>query len=110
MDILGYILPGIIAGIFSIIGVVLSQKSTTDKVIAKIERNQAVTDVKIDQLATEVREHNNFAQKIPTIQNQLQNLETRVHSVEVDNKQLWNNVNSLDRDVTKLKATSHDQQ
>ena len=43
-----------------------------------MEKNQAVTDIKIEELTREVREHNNFAKRIPV-------LETKVEALEKQN-------------------------
>lgn len=44
---------------------------------AKLERHQAVTDTKIDELTREVREHNNFARRVPVLEEKVANLEKR---------------------------------
>ena len=47
------------------------------KIEAKIEKMQAVTDTKIEELTREVREHNQFAQRIPVIETKLAALEKK---------------------------------
>ena len=47
------------------------------KIEAKLERHQAVTDTKIDELTREVREHNNFARRVPVLEEKVANLERR---------------------------------
>ena len=47
------------------------------KIEAKLERHQAVTDTKIDELTREVREHNNFARRIPVLEEKVANLERK---------------------------------
>lgn len=44
---------------------------------AKLERHRAVTDVKIDELTREVREHNNFARRVPVLEEKVAHLEKR---------------------------------
>lgn len=41
--------------------------------------NQAVTDTKIDELTREVREHNNFARRMPAVEKGIENLEEKVN-------------------------------
>ena len=40
-------------------------------VIASNSRSQAVTDTKIEELTREVREHNNFAKRVPLLEQQV---------------------------------------
>lgn len=47
------------------------------KIRAELERHQAVTDTKIEELTREVREHNQFATRIPVIESRLDALEKR---------------------------------
>jgi hypothetical protein len=51
-----------------------------------MDKNQAVTDTKLDALTEEVKSHNNFAQRIPVIENQIQNLDSRVSKLEVEHE------------------------
>ena len=48
------------------------------KIEAKLEKHQAVTDTKIDELTREVREHNNFARRVPVLEEKVANLERRM--------------------------------
>lgn len=41
--------------------------------------NQAVTDTKIDELTREVREHNNFAKRMPAVEEGIENLKEKVN-------------------------------
>ena len=76
------ILVAIIVGGLSLVGVILTNASSNKKVESKIETAQAVTDTKIEELTREVREHNNFARRIPVLENQMQELTRRVDNVE----------------------------
>lgn len=40
----------------------------------KLEKQQAVTDTKIEELTREVRAHNNFAQRMPVVEQEIKNL------------------------------------
>ena len=44
--------------------------------------NQAVTATKLEELTREVREHNNFAQKMPVMQQEIKELDRRVTNLE----------------------------
>lgn len=76
------IITAIITGVLSLIGVVITnlamaKKSEKDRAVA-----QAITDTKLDELTREVREHNNFAQKMPVLQSEIQELQRRVSNLE----------------------------
>ena len=48
-----------------------NNKSLSDKVTHQLEVAQAVTDTKIEELTREVRTHNNFAQRIPVMEEKI---------------------------------------
>ena len=76
------IIVAIIVGGLSLVGVILTNAASNKKVESKIETAQAVTDTKIEELTREVREHNNFARRIPVLESQMQELTRRVDNVE----------------------------
>ena len=47
------------------------------KLDAKIEKMQAVTETKLEELTREVREHNNFARRVPVLEEKVNALERR---------------------------------
>lgn len=64
----------IVAGIGALATIcttIISSVSTNRKVQSQIETNQAVTNVKIDELTKEVAKHNSFAEEIPVIKYRL---------------------------------------
>ena len=72
----------IITGGLSLIGTIITVLSTYKKTAMEIKVNQAVTDTKIDELTREVRLHNNFAQRLPVVEEQIKNLDGRVDNIE----------------------------
>ena len=76
------VIIAVITGVCSVLGVILSNAYANKKVQGKIETAQAVTDTKIEELTREVREHNNFARRIPVLESQMQELTRRVDNVE----------------------------
>lgn len=70
------ILSALIAGALSLIGVVITNNRGNSKMQAdmKLEfaKAQAVTDIKIDELTREVREHNNFAKRVPLLEQKVE--------------------------------------
>ena len=45
-------------------------------------RSQAVTETKLDELTREVREHNNFARRMPVVEEQIKDLDRRLSALE----------------------------
>lgn len=52
------------------------------KLEAKLDRHQAVTDTKIEELTREVRTHNNFASRVPVMEEQIKVIKDRVNDLE----------------------------
>ena len=46
---------------------------------------QAVTDTKIEELTREVRQHNNFAQRMPVVEEQIKVINHRLSDLEHPN-------------------------
>lgn len=78
------IVVAIITGVLTLIGTIITVIIGNNKSLAAMDKNQAVTDTKLDALTEEVKRHNNFAQRIPVIENQIQNLDSRVSKLEVE--------------------------
>ncbi|MEE1163808.1 MAG: hypothetical protein UHU21_08945 [Lachnospiraceae bacterium] len=78
------IVVAIITGVLTLIGTIITVIIGNNKSLAAMDKNQAVTDTKLDALTEEVKRHNNFAQRIPVIENQIQNLDSRVSRLEVE--------------------------
>lgn len=76
------ILVAIITGGLSLVGVVITCLATSRKTEKAAAVAQAVTDTKLDELTREVREHNNFAQKMPVLQQEIRDLDRRVTNLE----------------------------
>ena len=48
----------------------------------KLETHQAVTDTKLEELTREVREHNNFARRMPVLEEQIKVANHRIDDLE----------------------------
>lgn len=72
----------IITGISSVIAVVLTNNKSNREVDAKLDRQQAVTDTKLEELTREVRMHNSFAERIPVIETQMKSANRRIGDLE----------------------------
>ena len=76
------IVVALITGGLSLAGVVATCLATARKSEKNAAVSQAVTDMKIQELTREVRQHNDFAQRIPVMQEQIKNLDHRVTALE----------------------------
>ena len=65
------ILSALIAGAVTLIGVLIANS-----------RSQAVTDTKLQELTREVREHNNFARRVPILEEQMKVANHRIADLE----------------------------
>ena len=76
------ILTALIAGGLALIGTVITVAAASRKTEQHIKTHQAVTDEKITELTREVREHNNFARRMPVVEEKIKNIEDRVKKLE----------------------------
>ena len=67
------ILSALITGAVTLIGVMIANS-----------RSQAVTDTKLEELTREVREHNNFARRVPILEEQMKVANHRIADLEAD--------------------------
>lgn len=65
------ILVAIITGAVTLAGVIISNQTT-----------QAVTQAKLEDLTREVREHNNFARRMPVVEEQIKVINHRIDDLE----------------------------
>ena len=65
------IISAIIAGAVTLIGVLIANG-----------KSQAVTDTKLEELTREVREHNNFASRVPILEEQMKVANHRIADLE----------------------------
>lgn len=72
----------LITGGLSLLGVIIASAAGNRRTEQKIQVAQAVTDTKIEELTREVRKHNNFAEKIPVIQEQIKVVNHRLTDLE----------------------------
>lgn len=72
----------LISGGLALLGVIITSVSTSRRMAAQLERNQAVTDTKLEELTREVRMHNNFAQRIPVIERDIKIINHRIDDLE----------------------------
>lgn len=76
----------LITGSLTLIGVIFTNVSSNRKVEVALEKNQAVTDTKLEDLTREVREHNNFAKRMPVVEEQIKVINHRIDDLERGNR------------------------
>ena len=65
------IITALITGALTLLGVLVSNS-----------KSQAVTDTKLEELTREVREHNNFAKRMPVVEEQIKVINHRIEDLE----------------------------
>lgn len=65
------ILTSVITGGITLLGVLIANS-----------KSQAVMETKVDMLAQEVREHNNFARRMPVVEEQIKVINHRIEDLE----------------------------
>ena len=65
------IICAIITGGLTLLGVIIANSKT-----------QAVTEAKLEELTREVREHNNFARRMPVVEEQIKVIKQRLQDLE----------------------------
>lgn len=72
----------IIVGVLSLVGVIITNVNSNKKIEQQLDKQQAVMDCKIDELTREVREHNNFARRMPVVEEQIKVINHRIADLE----------------------------
>ena len=76
------VIVALITGGLALVGNIITGQASARKQEKHAAVAQAVTETKIDALTREVREHNNFAQKMPAFEQRTRELERRVGVLE----------------------------
>ena len=65
------VIVALVSGGITLVGVLIANSKT-----------QAVMDTKLEELAREVREHNNFAKRMPVVEEQIKVINHRISDLE----------------------------
>ena len=76
------VVVALITGGLSVVGTVISCIATGRKNETAIKISQAVTETKIEELTREVRTHNNFAQRMPVVEERIKVIDHRLEDLE----------------------------
>ena len=76
------VITALITGGLALVGVIATCLSSNRKIETQLEKAQAVTDTKLDELTREVREHNGFARRMPVVEEQIKVINHRIGDLE----------------------------
>ena len=76
------IITAIITGGLALIGVIVTVISSNKSIENKLAISQAVTDTKLEILTEEVKKHNNFAVRMPVVEEQIKSINHRIKDLE----------------------------
>lgn len=86
------IISALVTGGLSLLGVIFTTRSANKKTVTEIKSElatyEAVTNTKIDELTREVREHNNFAKRMPVVENEVKHIDDDIKHINADIKTL----------------------
>ena len=67
----------IISAIATVLGVIVSNRSQQRLMMAEFDKKLALIEQRIQALTLEVKEHNNFARRMPVVEEQIRELQKR---------------------------------
>lgn len=88
------IIAATVAGAFALVGTVVTVKHNNQKILqemkteftkemhemkAEFAKAQAVTECQMEELTREVREHNNFAKRMPALEQKVEGIDEKIH-------------------------------
>lgn len=87
------IVVAVISAVATIVAVIITARSQRKDLLAELQRSSdasdarldkaiAVTNTKMDELTREVREHNNFARRMPVVEEQIKVINHRISDLE----------------------------
>ena len=88
--IIAAVITAVITGCVTLAGVLISNG-----------KSQAITDTKLDELTREVREHNQFAKRMPVVEEKISVANHRIEDLEQDVKEIKKEMQN-DRKAEKI--------
>ena len=76
------VVVAILTGGLSLIGTIITVLATSKKTEQSFRISQAVMEQEIKELTREVREHNNFARRLPVVEEQIKVINHRIDDLE----------------------------
>ncbi len=83
------VIAAVVAGGFALIGTVITVKHNNQKLLqdlkAEFTKEMAVMECRVDELTREVREHNNFAKRMPVVEQQISGINEKIKILHATN-------------------------
>ena len=76
------IIVALITGIVTIITVVVNSALSQREMNAKLDKSQAITQTRLEELTREVRAHNEFATRVPILEEKIKVANHRIENLE----------------------------
>ena len=83
------VIAAVVAGGFALIGTAITVKYNNQKLLqdmkAEFSKEMAVMECRVDELTREVREHNNFAKRMPVVEQQISGINEKIRILHSTN-------------------------
>lgn len=80
------IITAIITGVLTLVGTIITVVSVHKNTVNELKIEQAKIETNLAELTREVREHNNFARRMPVLEERMDNVVYRLDKLEADGK------------------------
>jgi len=84
--IIGSIITAFITSGLALAGVIITNATSNRSIENKIVTAQAVTDTKLENLTNEVRRHNEFAVRIPTLESEVRQIKEEIKEIKAEKR------------------------
>lgn len=76
------IIVALITGACAIAAQLIISRQSSKDIYAQLDKHQAVTETKLEELTREVRTHNDFARRVPVLEEQIKVANHRIEDLE----------------------------
>ena len=76
------VIVAIISGIVTVTVIIINARLSNKEMVAKLDKDQTVMDTKLEELTREVRRLNDFATRVPLVEQSVKQLSERVNRLE----------------------------
>lgn len=76
------VIVALITGGCAIIANIVVSNKAAREMDHKLDKHQAVTDTKLEELTREVRKHNNFAERMPVVEQEIKEINKTVDKLQ----------------------------
>lgn len=78
----GEIIVAIITAGLALVGTIITVRSSSERTQAEVRTEIAIVKTEIKELTRETREHNNFAKRMPVVEEQIKVINHRIEDLE----------------------------